>query len=81
MRRGQQGQQVSAARLRKLVSNSEINTSHRDCPRVQDPYTMRCAPQVFGAVRDALEYCTNILNASWERLPIIRLFFQRTATC
>src|SRR2546426_4909946 len=43
-RRGQHGQQVSAARLRKLVSGSEINTSHRDCPRVQDPYTMRCAP-------------------------------------
>ena len=62
MRRGQQGQQVSAARLRKLVSNSEINASHRDCPRVQDPYTMRCAPQVFGAVRDALEYCTNIFE-------------------
>jgi histidine ammonia-lyase len=62
MRRGQQGQQVSAARLRKLVSNSEINTSHRDCPRVQDPYTMRCSPQVFGAVRDALEYCTNIFE-------------------
>src|SRR5216684_8748341 len=62
MRRGQHGQQVSAARLRKLVSNSEINASHRDCPRVQDPYTMRCAPQVFGAVRDALEYCTNIFE-------------------
>ncbi len=62
MRRGQQGQQVSAARLRKLVSNSEINASHRECPRVQDPYTMRCAPQVFGAVRDALEYCTNIFE-------------------
>ena len=61
-RRGQQGQQVSAARLRKLVSDSEINASHRDCPRVQDPYTMRCAPQVFGAVRDALEYCTGIFE-------------------
>jgi len=62
MRRGQHGQQISAARLRKLVSNSEINASHKDCHRVQDPYTMRCAPQVFGAVRDALEYCTNIFE-------------------
>ncbi len=61
-RRGQLGQQISAARLRKLVSNSEINTNHKDCPRVQDPYTMRCAPQVFGAVRDALEYCTNVFE-------------------
>src|SRR6266852_8826813 len=61
-RRGQYGQQISAARLRKLVSESEINTSHEDCPRVQDPYTMRCAPQIFGAVRDALDYCTNIFE-------------------
>jgi histidine ammonia-lyase len=61
-RRGQQGQQISAARLRKLVSDSEICASHNDCPRVQDPYTMRCAPQVFGAVRDALEYCTSIFE-------------------
>src|SRR5260370_919146 len=61
-RRGQHGQQISAAHLRKLVSGSEINTSHQDCPRVQDPYTMRCAPQVFGAVRDALEYCANIFE-------------------
>ncbi len=61
-RRGQHGQQVSAARLRKLVSDSEICASHHDCPRVQDPYTMRCAPQVFGAVRDALEYCASIFE-------------------
>lgn len=61
-RRGQQGQQISAARLRKLVSDSEICASHNDCPRVQDPYTMRCAPQVFGAVRDALEYCASIFD-------------------
>jgi len=61
-RRGQYGQRISAARLQKLVSESEINASHQDCPRVQDPYTMRCAPQVFGAVRDALEYCTNIFE-------------------
>lgn len=61
-RRGQHGQQVSAARLRKLVDESEINNSHRDCPRVQDPYTMRCAPQVFGAARDALDYCANVFE-------------------
>src|SRR5260221_4804351 len=61
-RRGQYGQRVSAARLRKLVSESEINTSHQDCPRGQDPYTMRCAPQIFCAVRDALEYFTNIFE-------------------
>lgn len=61
-RRGQHGQQISARRLRKLVSKSEINVSHEDCPRVQDPYTLRCAPQVFGAIRDAIDYCTNVFE-------------------
>jgi histidine ammonia-lyase len=74
-RRGQLGQQVSAARLRKLVNNSEINTSHLDCPRVQDPYTMRCAPQVFGAVRDALEYCTNIFERELDAVTDNPLVF------
>jgi histidine ammonia-lyase len=60
--RGQIGQQICAAHLRQLVSNSEINRSHQPCPRVQDPYTMRCAPQVFGAVYDALTYCAEIFE-------------------
>ncbi len=60
--RGQVGQEISAAHLRELVSHSEINSSHQPCPRVQDPYTMRCAPQVFGAVYDALKYCTKIFE-------------------
>jgi histidine ammonia-lyase len=61
-RRGQHGQQISAAHLRSLVQNSEINRSHANCARVQDPYTLRCAPQVFGAVRDSLDYCTTIFE-------------------
>ncbi len=60
--RGQVGQQASAAHLKALVRNSEINVSHEDCPRVQDPYSMRCAPQVFGAIRDALQYCKTIFE-------------------
>lgn len=61
-RRGQAGQQATATRLRELVKNSEINASHQNCARVQDPYTMRCAPQVLGAVRDALEYCAGVFE-------------------
>jgi histidine ammonia-lyase len=60
--RGQVGQRESAAHLRALVSESEINRSHVNCPRVQDPYTLRCSPQVFGAVRDALGYCGGIFE-------------------
>jgi histidine ammonia-lyase len=61
-RRGQRGQQITAARLRELVKESEIQESHQNGTRLQDPYTLRCAPQVLGAVRDALEYCTEIFE-------------------
>ena len=45
-----------AERLRALLAGSAIVGSHADCGRVQDPYTLRCAPQVLGAVDDALAY-------------------------
>jgi histidine ammonia-lyase len=61
-RRGQLGQQASAARLRELVKDSEIQVSQQGNGRVQDPYTLRCAPQVLGAVRDAIEYCSEIFE-------------------
>ena len=52
--RGQPGQIAVAARLRALLEGSEINTSHHDCDRVQDPYSFRCQPQVMGACLDLL---------------------------
>jgi histidine ammonia-lyase len=48
------GQLASAARLRQLMEGSEIRQSHLICRRVQDAYSLRCAPQVHGAVLDAL---------------------------
>jgi histidine ammonia-lyase len=48
------GQMESAARLRRLLEASEIRQSHIACRRVQDAYSLRCAPQVHGAVRDTL---------------------------
>src|SRR5579872_6564616 len=48
------GQRESAARLSQLLDGSEIRQSHIDCRRVQDAYSLRCIPQVHGAVRDAL---------------------------
>jgi histidine ammonia-lyase len=52
--RGQPGQIAVAARLRDLLDGSDINTSHHDCDRVQDPYSFRCQPQVMGAALDLL---------------------------
>jgi histidine ammonia-lyase len=45
-----------AQRLKRLLDGSPVVASHADCGRVQDPYTLRCAPQVLGAVADALDY-------------------------
>ena len=50
------GQIKTAANLRKLLAGSPLRESHRDCARVQDAYSLRCMPQVHGAVRDALTY-------------------------
>jgi histidine ammonia-lyase len=61
--RPQPGQARTAARLRLLLTGSEINPSHASCGRVQDPYTLRCTPQVLGAARDALVYCEQVFAA------------------
>jgi histidine ammonia-lyase len=62
--RPQQGQAESAANLRRLLEGSPIVASHReDDPRVQDAYSLRCAPQVNGAARDALAHADQIAAA------------------
>jgi histidine ammonia-lyase len=60
--RPQPGQARVAARLRELLDGSDVVASHADCGRVQDPYTLRCAPQVIGAVADALDYVRGALE-------------------
>ncbi|HMV15397.1 MAG TPA: aromatic amino acid lyase, partial [Chitinophagales bacterium] len=68
------GNQLVAQRLRLLLHNSEIMQNHEDCERVQDPYSLRCMPQVHGASRNAwlhLKELTEIeLNAVTDN-PII----------
>ena len=59
--RPQVGQKTSAANLHALLQGSAILASHRDCDRVQDPYSLRCAPQVHGACRDALAEARRVL--------------------
>lgn len=56
--RPQPGQSDVAQRLTSLLAGSPVVASHADCGRVQDPYTLRCAPQVIGAVADAVAYIT-----------------------
>ena len=57
------GQQAVAEHLVHLLRDSEIRQSHLDGdPRVQDAYSLRCMPQVHGAVRDALAHCEKVLE-------------------
>ena len=60
--RPQDGQQASAANLRALLADSPIVASHRgpEDTRVQDAYSLRCAPQVAGAARDTLAHATHV---------------------
>jgi histidine ammonia-lyase len=59
--RGHAGQADVAAAYRALLDGSAIRASHRDCHRVQDPYSLRCQPQVMGACLDAMRHCAGVL--------------------
>jgi histidine ammonia-lyase len=56
------GQAKSAANLRHMLEGSQIRESHRECGRVQDAYSLRCIPQVHGAVRDTLAHCREVFE-------------------
>jgi histidine ammonia-lyase len=58
------GQVEAARRLRQLLTESEILRSHEHCERVQDPYAVRCMPQVFGAVEHTLGHAREVLGAA-----------------
>ncbi|HTC58073.1 MAG TPA: histidine ammonia-lyase [Candidatus Sulfotelmatobacter sp.] len=56
------GQIKTAANLRRMLEGSQIRESHRNCGRVQDAYSLRCIPQVHGAVRDTLAHCRGVFE-------------------
>ena len=56
------GQMKTAANLRRMLEGSQIRESHRACGRVQDAYSLRCIPQVHGAVRDTLAHCREVFE-------------------
>ena len=60
--RGHPGQIAVAGVLRDLMRDSEIRASHLKCDRVQDPYSVRCQPQVMGACLDLLRQCAALLE-------------------
>ncbi len=56
------GQQRSARNLWRLLEESEIMKSHTDCGKVQDSYSLRCAPQVHGPARDTLDHARRVFD-------------------
>jgi histidine ammonia-lyase len=56
------GQAACAANLRRLLADSAIMVSHAHCSKVQDAYSMRCMPQVHGALRDAIAHVGNVVE-------------------
>ena len=60
--RGHGGQIAVAGVLRDLMHNSDIRASHVDCGRVQDPYSIRCQPQVMGACLDVIRHVCSVLE-------------------
>lgn len=59
--RGHQAQSQVALLYRELLSGSQIRESHRECSRVQDPYSLRCQPQIMGAVFHQMQFVAQTL--------------------
>lgn len=60
--RPHRGQIETAAHMRKLLAQSQIMKSHVNCDKVQDPYSLRCIPQVHGISRDVLRHVRQVLE-------------------
>ncbi len=74
--RPHKGQGIVAKNVRTLLQDSQILESHRDCERVQDPYSLRCVPQVHGAARDALSYASDVIEIELNSVTDNPLVFE-----
>lgn len=77
MLRGQATQKTVGDMLRELLANSGIRNSHRDCPKVQDPYSIRCQPQVMGACLAHLLFAADTLFAEVNAVTDNPLIFAK----
>jgi histidine ammonia-lyase len=72
-----EGTQYVAERMRTLIGDSEIVQSHRNCSRVQDPYSLRCIPQVHGASRNAYLHLKQLLSTELNSVTDNPIVFGR----
>jgi histidine ammonia-lyase len=80
MVRGQIGQQDVAAAYRALLTNSAIMNSHEDCGKVQDPYCLRCIPQVMGTCLDHMRFAADVLIREANAVTDNPLIFSEDGT-
>lgn len=72
------GQQAAARNMDRLTQDSEIISSHKDCSRIQDAYTLRCSPQIHGASRDAIAHTRRITEIEINSTTTNPLIFSDT---
>jgi len=73
--RGQKGQIKIAHQILNLLEDSEIIASHKDCEKVQDPYSYRCIPQVYGTVQDTIDFVSQIVGREMQAVTDNPLVF------
>jgi histidine ammonia-lyase len=78
--RPHKGAIMTANRMRRLIKDSEFIESHKDCGRVQDPYSLRCIPQVHGASRTALDHLNKILECELNSVTDNPIVFDENYT-
>lgn len=74
--RPHRGQREVADNVRVLLAESQILESHRDCGKVQDPYSLRCVPQVHGACRDSLRHAVSVVETEINSVTDNPLVFE-----
>lgn len=78
--RPHKGQTAVSRNMLSLLEGSEIMSSHHDCPKVQDSYTLRCIPQVIGASLEAIWYAEDVLEVEINSATDNPLFFPDEGT-
>jgi histidine ammonia-lyase len=73
------GQIYVAEKILSLLENSEIRDSHRNCGKVQDAYSLRAIPQVFGAVKDTFDYAKTVLEREFNSVTDNPIIFENEA--
>jgi histidine ammonia-lyase len=76
--KGQPGHARAAANVRACLAGSQVLASHEDCDRVQDPYSLRCVPQIHGAFKEALAHAKAVLERELNSVTDNPIVFAET---